>query len=794
MEDEITTTSSSSSSSSFKLRNSVSLPSSLSKQCSIHNQFDTINKNINTMFYILENTRSSKIISVLLKCGFDLTKRDPTTGNTVLHCLFHSAKLTTSTNQSILKEFNTPRSLSKILFKLLKNGGLKAFVNTPNYAHKVCTQSLFEWNELINTCFFQSTSNGFKWKYELEECVRLLLKSGADMFTTTSDETHEINCILNLIETIHKNSLDRPCYQNEFYHHDSITKSSNSETNISQILNNSTSKSSQIFAKAKKMLNTTTTNNSRSNNSKNNIETETNKTNKFNVKRQCQLNKRLDIKYLFNLLNNVIDLPNMISNLNRKKYKFYHQNDSFNNNNNNNNNQSSNFNYIPGESIISKYLEIIQNVNLDEFETAFKLFKLLCRLEKQLVKKRVLNYVSPQVIKTLINNWILDPNLFSSNRQLDKNHFVKSIIIHLIANDMFDPNDSSTVYNSDHCLVSNNLLKHCVRLIFKSKTGYQLELIYDLMRTLIQYGANPNLEPYELVEKNFFSLRFEDCNNITNKSMSVLSQLCDCSHHNNVTNCQSPFNFKQKDNHLNSLSHINEHHYHHNNHNHHHYHHHHHHHHKNRHNYFNDYFNNKYYSHTRQERHELSNSNLMYSSLNPILLLTPSPSYDSLISLPLSQSNNCTYATTMSNNNNNNNSNNNIIIDKSILFLNHYKKFVKLLYDSMDNNTIKQCLKHKKNHYKHYYIRNYSVDTVEKQDGDHLAALKLYSVESLDMYLEKLASTPRTLKSIVRRHVLNQLIQNQKMNKSTDKLTAIAKQVEQLPLPRRIMDYLLFIE
>lgn len=56
------------------------------------------NKNVNTMFYILENTRSSKIIKVLLKCGFDLSKREPLTGNTALHCLFNSSNCIASGN------------------------------------------------------------------------------------------------------------------------------------------------------------------------------------------------------------------------------------------------------------------------------------------------------------------------------------------------------------------------------------------------------------------------------------------------------------------------------------------------------------------------------------------------------------------------------------------------------------------------------------------------------------------------------------------------------------------------
>lgn len=200
--------------------------------------FEKINQNTNTMFYILENTRSSKIISVLLKCGFDLCKREAFTGNTALHCLFnansinnrleglknygiespHYIRCNTNTEDiisslgkrnQILNEFNTPHSLSKILFRLLKHGGLKSFVNTLNYENKCCTQVLFEWDELIDLVFFDSI--GSEWKREFEECVKLLLKSGADLFMANGS----VNCILTLLETILKNAKQTQAINSE---------------------------------------------------------------------------------------------------------------------------------------------------------------------------------------------------------------------------------------------------------------------------------------------------------------------------------------------------------------------------------------------------------------------------------------------------------------------------------------------------------------------------------------------------------------------------------------------------
>lgn len=108
------------------------------------------------MFYILENTRSAKIVKVLLRCGFDLTKREPLTGNTALHCIFNASKsqkyydnnqqfnatqkMLIGTKKCILNEFQNPKSLSRILFVMLKMGGLKTHVNTLNNEKKLCSQ------------------------------------------------------------------------------------------------------------------------------------------------------------------------------------------------------------------------------------------------------------------------------------------------------------------------------------------------------------------------------------------------------------------------------------------------------------------------------------------------------------------------------------------------------------------------------------------------------------------------------------------------------------------------------
>lgn len=102
--------------------------------------------------------------------------------------------------------------------------------------------------------------------------------------------------------------------------------------------------------------------------------------------------------------------------------------------------------------------------------------------------------------------------------------------------------------------------------------------------------------------------------------------------------------------------------------------------------YFNSYFNDKYFSLESTDsfdspRCEFNIASKKSRSSSPILLLTPAPSYESILLLSGS-----TYNAQASNN---------IIIDSSVLLLGHYKNFVRLLYDSMDSRTIQKCLKYK---------------------------------------------------------------------------------------------------
>jgi hypothetical protein len=103
--------------------------------------------------------------------------------------------------------------------------------------------------------------------------------------------------------------------------------------------------------------------------------------------------------------------------------------------------------------------------------------------------------VDPSLVKNLISQWILVPNFLSSSRQFEKNFFIKSCLVHLISSGLYNPNDCHVAHHAEKA--SNNLFSHCIALAAQSRTAYQMELIYDLTRTLIQYGADPNLDPYQ---------------------------------------------------------------------------------------------------------------------------------------------------------------------------------------------------------------------------------------------------------------------------------------------------------
>lgn len=176
---------------------------------------------------------------------------------------------------------------------------------------------------------------------------------------------------------------------------------------------------------------------------------------------------------------------------------------------------------------------------------------------------------------------------------------------------------------------------------------------------------------------------------------------------------------------------------------------------------------------------------------NPVCLLTPSVSYASLITL-----NGLNGGTVSANI-----KSNNIVIDSSVLFLNYYKRFAKLLFDSMDNGKILEVVRSRNlctdiqfcTHHQHTNQSSHHSRNVKSlQSGQ-----KIYAIESLDMYLERLVSSPRSLKSLCRRMILNRLSETQKISNDLNNevgLVQVTSQIEQLSVPKRVKNYLLFIE
>lgn len=712
---------------------------------------------------------------------------------------------------------------------MLKNGGLKTHVNTLNYEHKLCTQVLFEWDELIELVFFkpaltESASHRSEWQREFKQCIKLLLKAGADLLLNVNNIEIESEGYQNCIETL-LNSLVKHSVLHENKYKTSLQDRTRSPSLPSIIQN-----------EPLLLLHTP----------------------RSPSKKKKNLNKKIfDIEFLYEILNDIIDLSTLTSNL--KRANFYHTNHV----------EQMPHRLPPRDCSVEKYLEILLNTSIEDFASAIDIFKLLITFQKSLNNKLRVKFnqtnnsirtINPQVVKKLISNWILHPNFLNSSQQFEKNNFIKTIVIELILNDLYDPNDSTPYCTPNELsapIQSNNLLNHCVQLIFLSKTCYQLELIYDLMRTLIQYGANPNIEPFDFDSSfNYLSAMSYTPVSITaqnSPSNSILAQLCEP-----LTNGRrSPV--------LTTVNLSRPHHRHHleykstkmpSNHHHHHHHHHHH----NHHNYFDDYFNEKNHSTTEQgQSYQTTNLNDRVISIqatpvtppilktdkldfehktsrrasenlisptflsngrklapsNPILLLTPSASYVSMTLSSISNQSNLvqnSLATLKSDN---------IIVDSSVLFLNHYKRFVKLLYDSMETSKVIEVVKsksltaspealyspsshsschhhHNHNHsiHQHRYRRNSSTGSPLYLNQSN----KIYAVESLEMYLERLVTSPRSLKSLARRFILNKLVESEKKKKQisdsndSNSLLPISVQVSKLPLPKRIKNYLLFIE
>lgn len=116
-------------------------------------------------------------------------------------------------------------------------------------------------------------------------------------------------------------------------------------------------------------------------------------------------------------------------------------------------------------------------------------------------------------------------------------------------------------------------------------------------------------------------------------------------------------------------------------------------------------------------------------------------------------------------------------------------------------------LEHRNGH----YISNNNQHQQQNQQEVTATSQKLYPVETLDTYLERIASTPRSLKSITRRHILSDLTKSNQHNsvhvtRSCPELhakdaaikragsTSAAVKIMQLDMPTKLKEYLLFVE
>lgn len=200
--------------------------------------------------------------------------------------------------------------------------------------------------------------------------------------------------------------------------------------------------------------------------------------------------------------------------------------------------------------------------------------------------------------------------------------------------------------------------------------------------------------------------------------------------------------------------------------------------------------------------------NQLLANSNAILLLTPSPSYLSLLHInnfTVNQSPNVNLnsASSITSLTSHLSKSNNIVIESSILYLRQFKKLFQLLISSIESNYPHNNIKH--NHY--LFVNSEATNcfdalTSRCLSSDILSSSKshqwnnMIEFSSFDILVNKISSQPKSLKSQARRYILNQLVTVQKKQKSDNtenRVLLIKNQVFQLPLPKRIQNYLLFI-
>ena len=187
--------------------------------------------------------------------------------------------------------------------------------------------------------------------------------------------------------------------------------------------------------------------------------------------------------------------------------------------------------------------------------------------------------------------------------------------------------------------------------------------------------------------------------------------------------------------------------------------------------------------------------NQLLANSDPILLLTPSPSFLSLLHIN-STSPNSSLDIFKSKN---------IVIESSILYLRQFKKITGLLLSSIESNYSHCFIIHS------HLLLNNNGSSNGVAIGQNSAVSNCYPTEalthqqrnenkkefsSLDTLIEKISSHPKSLKTQARQCILNHLIGIQRKQRSDHRnhpVYLIKNQALQLPLPKRIQNYLLFI-
>ena len=85
-------------------------------------------------------------------------------------------------------------------------------------------------------------------------------------------------------------------------------------------------------------------------------------------------------------------------------------------------------------------------------------------------------------VHRLVSTWLTRPSFLTSSHQFAKNQLVKHLLVELVRHELYDAQEANLL---------GHLLRHAVQAqdVSAAVSAYQLELIYDLARSLLECGA-----------------------------------------------------------------------------------------------------------------------------------------------------------------------------------------------------------------------------------------------------------------------------------------------------------------